>query len=417
MITRSGLSLLVLAAVSVALLSGCAAQIPFLSRTGMSSGPDAKIGNNATPRQSDSAAVDATAASRESSPSVAQNQAAGRTPSVKSTDTRNVSASEKQSEGARKVGEFDLAQATTAVEMRLQPLDSIKVSVWGYPDLDHTAVVQPNGKVTLPLSGEIDAAGATLGELRQRITERLKPFTQVAAPELRIGDTLLMEVWQHAELRATSVIDPLGMVTFPLVGSIRAVGRTVEDIRKDAEQRLRAHLREARATILPTYNNRRVLHDPYVSVLALQLEPRRVAVIGEVNLQGLMEIRGSLRLVEALARAQIRQTTAELNSIVVIRGSGGGTPQYRMIRINDFLDGRAPDQNIYLQNSDIIIVPKTIISRVGDFVEQFFTRTAPIFTWWSALNQATVAKDSAETTKLINESLQRQLNFITISPP
>ena len=416
MVTRYSLCHIISVAAAAALLAACA-QIPNLSRAGLSPDANAKTsGAGAALPRSNASAVAATTLKLDTSLSVVPNPAAIRKPSVRPTNTHTGSAPAKQSRGKGTIGEFDLAQATTAGELRLQPLDSIKVSVWGYPDLDHVAAVQPNGKITLPLAGEIDAAGATLGELRQRILERLKPFTQVTAPELRIGDTLVMEVWQHAELRATSVISPTGMVTFPLVGSIQAAGRTVEAIRIDAEQRLLPHLRAARVTILPTYNNRRVLYDPYVSVLAQQLEPRRVAVIGEVNVQGLMEIRGSLRLVDALARAQMRQVTAEPNSIVVIRDSASGSPQYRVFRINDFLDGSAPDQNIYLQNSDIVIVPKTFISRVGDFVEQFFARTSPVFTWWSALNQASVARDSAETVRLINESLQRSINAISISP-
>lgn len=151
-------------------------------------------------------------------------------------------------------------------------------------------------------------------------------------------------------------------------------------------------------------------------MLASRIEPRRVAVIGEVNFQGLTEIKGSLRIVEALAQAQVRQTTTELNSVVVIRSPNAGSPQYRMIRLDDCFAGRAPDQNIYLGHDDIVIVPKTAIAKVGDFVELFFTRTAPVFNWWSAAWQASVAEKSAETTKLINESLSNSLISITTQP-
>ena len=290
------------------------------------------------------------------------------------------------------------------------------MSVWGYPELDHVAVVQPNGTITLPLAGEIVAAGASVDELRRLVTDRLARFTKVATPELRPGDTLAIEVWQHNDLRRLSVIEPDGAVTFPLIGRIPSVGRALEDIRREAERRLAEHIRDPRVTILPVFNNRRVLQDHYVSVLAQLLQPRRVAVIGEVNIQGLAEIRGSLRVVEALAQSQLRQTTAELNSVVVIRRSASGAPQYRTIRLADYFDGRAPDQNIYLQHDDIVIVPKTLIARVGDFVEQFFTRTSPVFTWWSALHQASAARDSAETIRLINESLHRSLANIAINP-
>ena len=128
------------------------------------------------------------------------------------------------------------------------------------------------------------------------------------------------------------------------------------------------------------------------------------------------EIRGSLRLVEALAQAQMREKTVDLNSIIVIRNPEGRSPQYRMIRLADYFEGRAPDQNIFLQHHDIVVVPRTAIAKAGDFVEQFFSRTAPIFTWWTAMFQASVARDSADTTRLINESLTRSINALTVSP-
>lgn len=316
----------------------------------------------------------------------------------------------------RQFREFDLAQAVIPGELHFQSGDTIKVHVWGYSELDHTANVQPNGRITLPLVGEVDAAGATVSELRERITERLNPFTTVRTAQLRPGDTLTMEVWQHPDLRNTAIIDPAGTVTFPLAGTVQVTGRSLENVRKEVEQRLLQHLREVRVTVLPNFINRRVLYDFQVSVLPSRLEPRRVAVIGDVNVQGLIEIRGSLRIVDALAQAQVRQLTAEINSIVVIRNPSSGSPQYRMIRMADFFDGRAPDQNIYLQNDDIVIVPRTMIAKVGDYIEMFFTRTAPVFYWWSAAWQSTVDRQKADTVRLINQSLERSLQSINVNP-
>ena len=315
-----------------------------------------------------------------------------------------------------RASEFALTDDRSSGELRFQNGDAVKVSVWGYPELDHTGTIQPNGKLTLPLVGEIDAAGASAAELRQRIFDRLEPFTRSNSFDLRPGDTLIIDVWQHNELRATSIVDPSGFATFPLAGRLQAAGRPVESIRKEAEQRLLEYMRDARVTMLPTYNNRRIVYDRYVSVLATTLQARRVALLGEVGAPGMLEIRGSLRVVEALAQAQMQQKTAEMNSIVVIRNSSAGAPQYRVIRMTDYFQGRAPDQNIFLQHGDIVVVPKTTIAKVGDFVDLFFSRTLPVFTWWSAMFQSSAAPESAQTTRLINEALRRSLSGVSVNP-
>lgn len=253
----------------------------------------------------------------------------------------------------------------------------------------------------------------TVEQLREIVKEKLQPYSEVSPKELRHGDSLSLRVWQHPDLSDISVIEPDGMVTLPLIGRLQAANRTVEDVTADATQGIQAFIRDAQVTVIPTFSGRRTLSDFEVSVLADKLAPREIAVIGEVASQGLIPINGSLRLVEALAIAGVDQIQANLNSVVVIRNTQSDSPSFQSMRIGDFLDGTAPDQNIYLQNDDIVIVPRTFIAQVGIFVEQFFARTVPVFNFWTAIHSASVAREAAKSVELINESLRRGLLQIT----
>lgn len=315
------------------------------------------------------------------------------------------------------IGEFDDADVNELGELRFQPGDAIKVAIWGHAELDHIAVVQPNGKITVPLVGEVPAADQTVAQLRERVSAGLLPYTRNSSPDLRPGDTLNFLVWHEDGLRHNAIVEPDGYATFPIVGRLKVVGRPLEAVRQEAQDIILKHVRDARVSLMPMYTNRRYLQDYAVSVLSDRLQPRRIAVVGEVGIQGLTELRSGMRVVEALAQAQVRLVSAKLNSIIVIRNpSGGGTPRYRLLRIQDFLDGLAPYENLALRNGDIVIVPKTTIAKVGDFVDQFFVRTLPAFSWWAGLWQASTARASADTVRLINESLERQLTNITITP-
>jgi len=307
------------------------------------------------------------------------------------------------------LSEFDVETANELLPLMFAIGDQIRVSIWGYPELDYTAEVQPTGTITLPLIGEIRAAGLTVAELRNSIRDALQPFDEVTPQTLRRGDTLALRVWQHPDLSEQAIIEPDGMVTFPLVGRIQAADRPVQEVTDEATESIDQFIRDAEVAVIPTFMGRRFLQDYEVSVLAEQLTPRRVAVIGEVNIQGLLTIDGSLRLVEALALSQVSQTNAALDSIVVIRDMESDAPRYQSFRINQYLAGEASDQNIYLRGGDIVIVPQSFIARVGTFVDRFFSRTLPLFSFWSAINLLSVADDSADTVLLINESLRRGL--------
>ncbi len=59
---------------------------------------------------------------------------------------------------------------------QLGPEDAIEISVWKEPDLTKTLVVRPDGKISYPLVGEIQAAGMTVKQLQDEISKRLGKF-------------------------------------------------------------------------------------------------------------------------------------------------------------------------------------------------------------------------------------------------
>jgi polysaccharide biosynthesis/export protein len=68
------------------------------------------------------------------------------------------------------------AAADTAPRYRIQPGDVLMVSVWKEQDMLSEVLVRPDGGMSFPLAGEIDAAGRTVEEIRQAIDERLQKY-------------------------------------------------------------------------------------------------------------------------------------------------------------------------------------------------------------------------------------------------
>jgi polysaccharide export outer membrane protein len=64
------------------------------------------------------------------------------------------------------------------------PEDILDIQVWKNVELSRTVPVRPDGKVSLPLVNDIDAAGLTPTELRDQLTMRLSEF--VPSPEVSV---------------------------------------------------------------------------------------------------------------------------------------------------------------------------------------------------------------------------------------
>src|SRR5919205_2846434 len=54
--------------------------------------------------------------------------------------------------------------------------DTVEVQVWKNPDLSRTVTVRPDGKISLPLIGDVQAAGQSAAQLTEAVTEKLKTY-------------------------------------------------------------------------------------------------------------------------------------------------------------------------------------------------------------------------------------------------
>jgi len=69
------------------------------------------------------------------------------------------------------------AQEVSAMEeYAIQPGDVLQVSVWKEEDLTQQVIVRPDGRISFPLAGEIKAAGKSVENLRELLSERLKKY-------------------------------------------------------------------------------------------------------------------------------------------------------------------------------------------------------------------------------------------------
>jgi len=64
------------------------------------------------------------------------------------------------------------------------PQDVLDISVWKEPELTRTVPVRPDGKISMPLLNDVQAAGLTPSQLAQQITVSLKKF--VTEPQVTV---------------------------------------------------------------------------------------------------------------------------------------------------------------------------------------------------------------------------------------
>jgi len=70
---------------------------------------------------------------------------------------------------------------------KIGPQDVLRIDVWKEPEISRSVPVRPDGKVSIPLLNDVQAAGLTAMELANVITEGLKKFMN--SPQVTITVT------------------------------------------------------------------------------------------------------------------------------------------------------------------------------------------------------------------------------------
>jgi polysaccharide export outer membrane protein len=158
------------------------------------------------------------------------------------------------------------------------------------------------------------------------------------------GDRLRISVWRDEELTTDARVRPDGAFTVPLVGDIRAAGRTASQVRDEIQSKLTAFMKSETAK---------------VTVIVTEVASYYFTVSGNVEKPGIYRPTSYVTVIEALAIAGEPNRYADLDDMKILRRDpmGGGLLKRIPLNYNLLRKGERMDQNIVILAGDNIIVP------------------------------------------------------------
>ena len=236
--------------------------------------------------------------------------------------------------------------------------DGIDIAVFGESDLSRTVTIGPNGKITLPLVGEIQAAGLTVPQLTERLTEALKaylrnPQVTVTVREYprsyvylvgQVGRTGQLEIqrgWTMLEVMISAGVTPRAA----LRRATLTRKSTGEVIPIDLDRLLNRGDRSVNVSVEP---------GDVIMVPALQ---NKIMVLGAVASPGAYEFDDGAKIFDAVIRAGSPLERSAQNNIGLIRQGADGKPIIKTVDMTKFVRGDF-SQNVPVQDGDIVYIPR-----------------------------------------------------------
>jgi polysaccharide export outer membrane protein len=263
---------------------------------------------------------------------------------------------------------YRLTRDETPTPYRLNVGDEIQVESFTDSNINRNLLIQPDGTITLALLGQVHAANLTVTQLRDSLEKLYTKYYKIPAitvTPLKVNtklDDLRAVIDRRAGIGGQSQfvrVTPEGTISLPAIGTVPAQGLTLPELQTELNERYREVVEGIQ--IIPILSER---------------APRYVFVLGEVNNPGRFELTGPTTAIQALSMAGSWRVGANLRQIVVFRRGDDWRLLATMINLEAALFGNqpCPPGEIWIDDSDIIIVPKSKILIADDFIDLVFTR-------------------------------------------
>ena len=251
--------------------------------------------------------------------------------------------------------------------------DQVRINSDTHPELNlsEPTEVLPDGTISIPGVQSVQVYGLTFEEAKRVIEAKLERVGKYNAPRITI---LPVVVYQRLNDLLNAVDSRFGdggqgiqleiirdgSVALPKIGSVNAVGLTKEELMYEINSR---------------YD--RVVKGIHVTVNIVETAPAFVYVLGQVREPGRIEARLPLTLLQAVAQAGGQLQGGKMKYVVVVRR----TPDWRLVarRIDlKYLNKAHPGhiEDLWLWDSDVVIVPKDNIQRLDELINMYLTRGA-----------------------------------------
>lgn len=263
-----------------------------------------------------------------------------------------------------------LLEETVNPVYRIGSGDVLKLDVFGRPEVTGTHVVGPDGRITIPIIGDVALNDLTREAALEVIDQRLhKFFTQPHA-------TLAVEQYTSNQVTVLGRVERAGMQKFPhppTLAEVLAGAGAMPILDKQATLTRGAIMRgrekliwvDLRALLNgdPSYNIRMKKGD---IVFIPDSSDTAVYVLGSVLKPGSYRLTPRMTLLDALAQAGGPNEDAAPQQIGVYRS---GAKQIEIIAFSDLVNV-ARTVNYTLEDGDVVFVPKSNIAEFGYAMRQ-----------------------------------------------
>jgi len=167
------------------------------------------------------------------------------------------------------------------------------------------------------------------------------------------GDKIEVFVWQNPDLTRDVSIRSDGKLSYPLIGTFKAEGLSIDQLQEEIKVRLSKYIRF-----------------PEVTVSVKEAAGNKIIVLGQVGYPGVYMFQGGIDVVTAIAKAGDFTIDARRESIMIISDNFTPNPKVRKYNALDALRKGMSTPEAMLKANDVVYVPRSTIADWNKFITE-----------------------------------------------
>ncbi len=288
------------------------------------------------------------------------------------------------------------------------PGDELEVQFPYKPLLNDRYTIRPDGNVSLTIIGTMRAAGKTPDQLQEEIRNRYYEISQSRNSQKKVkkeyritaGDEIEIRFSNQKGLDELAVVRPDGKFSLPLIGEVDVEDKTPQALERELTELYTSKLNNPMLVVIvrkytsdyyyvdgskqrPPFKN---LDDAVV--IMRRTTPMQIFVGGEVVSPIFFDYTGPVTAIQAIIKAGGAKLSGETEQVAILRREPDQEPKL-IIRdlTTDWVDSEETIDgggimtsfvgDFQLHPYDVVIVPKSTIAHVKDYLDQYLYDLVP----------------------------------------
>jgi len=237
--------------------------------------------------------------------------------------------------------------------------DGLDIAVWGVKDLTFAVKVRPDGKITVPGLGDVQASGLTPVNMQTALTKRLKDLVKNPIVTVTVSQITNSKVYVFGGGIKSGVMDLHQRITLLQLLCTLGEAKTADFKRAYLLRNGKKVKEDFHRLFIAGDTSDDIQLESGDSIFIPLVQDKNVYVLGAVNQPKAIDYRDGMRVMEAILEAGGFTKFASQNDTQVRRKETGADISIP-VKAKEIISNGSMEQNIKLNPGDYIIVKESI---------------------------------------------------------